>query len=526
MSAAAINDLIESKGYITSETDNQTLSWNGVTGEISISNGNTIDIDGRYLQDVAFTDIQAGSVIVVADGFTDVDNQLMSAAAINDLIESKGYITTGDISTWGGISIGVNTGTWGTSSVIPDSYSDNLEFIEGDSVVIETDPSTDKIRWSVDFSGLSDIGTPDAADKLVIVDTTDGSTKYVDWSDVGAGTIGGSIASNQVAVGSGTNTISGSSELTFDGQVFKVLDSGSNSRIRVTRDASGAALQVGFSSAVGSTAYIWTSSNDLTMDISATVNTTTGDWVFNKEVTLAKDLAFNATSGTIVLPDAPTTVTTGALKYNQTTNKLQVWDVTWNDVGAGGGDAWSDTVDSNISGANFDLLDFGALYLRERATADTIQTNQGQIWAKDDGTLHYEDPDGTTDYNLTYPYMFSFVIGGGGSSIVADATNGVTGTQYQVPFDCVIVGWDIISDVSTTTDVELWRNASAIPTGADEISDSAGGNYIELTASLKTVSTTLTNWTTSLSQGDVLKLAVAANDNATQLTIKLHVRPT
>lgn len=32
------------------DTDDQTLSWNGGTGEITISEGNTIDIDGRYLQ--------------------------------------------------------------------------------------------------------------------------------------------------------------------------------------------------------------------------------------------------------------------------------------------------------------------------------------------------------------------------------------------------------------------------------------------------------------------------------------------
>lgn len=51
MTAAAIDDLIESKGYITSETDSQTLSWNGSTGEITISGGNTIDLDGRYSED-------------------------------------------------------------------------------------------------------------------------------------------------------------------------------------------------------------------------------------------------------------------------------------------------------------------------------------------------------------------------------------------------------------------------------------------------------------------------------------------
>jgi len=33
-------------------TDDQTLSWNGTTGEITIESGNTIDIDGRYVEDV------------------------------------------------------------------------------------------------------------------------------------------------------------------------------------------------------------------------------------------------------------------------------------------------------------------------------------------------------------------------------------------------------------------------------------------------------------------------------------------
>jgi hypothetical protein len=34
--------------YITSETDNQTLSWNGSNGQLSISGGNTVDLDNRY----------------------------------------------------------------------------------------------------------------------------------------------------------------------------------------------------------------------------------------------------------------------------------------------------------------------------------------------------------------------------------------------------------------------------------------------------------------------------------------------
>lgn len=52
-------------------TDDQTLSWNGGTGELSIEDGNTVDLDGRYLQN--FTEVDGsvsneGSLTVGAGG--------------------------------------------------------------------------------------------------------------------------------------------------------------------------------------------------------------------------------------------------------------------------------------------------------------------------------------------------------------------------------------------------------------------------------------------------------------------------
>ena len=40
---------VQAQGYITSETDSQTLSWSGGNGQLTISNGNTVDLDGRYM---------------------------------------------------------------------------------------------------------------------------------------------------------------------------------------------------------------------------------------------------------------------------------------------------------------------------------------------------------------------------------------------------------------------------------------------------------------------------------------------
>lgn len=48
----------------------QTLTWNGTTGELSISGGNTVDLDGRYLESFTEADPIVGAVsgLVKADG--------------------------------------------------------------------------------------------------------------------------------------------------------------------------------------------------------------------------------------------------------------------------------------------------------------------------------------------------------------------------------------------------------------------------------------------------------------------------
>jgi len=49
---------------------------------------------GTYLTSVTFSDIDGAAVLLSTETFADVDTQLMTAAAIDDRIESKGYITT------------------------------------------------------------------------------------------------------------------------------------------------------------------------------------------------------------------------------------------------------------------------------------------------------------------------------------------------------------------------------------------------------------------------------------------------
>lgn len=44
----ASREWVNSQGFLTSETDSQTLSFNSTTGSLSISNGNSVDLDGRW----------------------------------------------------------------------------------------------------------------------------------------------------------------------------------------------------------------------------------------------------------------------------------------------------------------------------------------------------------------------------------------------------------------------------------------------------------------------------------------------
>lgn len=89
MSAAAINDLIESKGYgdITA-----VVAGTGLNGGAS-SGSATLNVSGLTLTEFAAGEIQLGG-----ETFVDTDDQLMSAAAINDLIQANaGGSSAGDV---------------------------------------------------------------------------------------------------------------------------------------------------------------------------------------------------------------------------------------------------------------------------------------------------------------------------------------------------------------------------------------------------------------------------------------------
>ena len=95
------------------------------------------------------------------------------------------------------------------------------------------------------------------------------------------------------------------------------------------------------------------------------------------------------------------------------------------------------------------------------------------------------------------------------TSLVAAGTKG----YIRVPYDLTITGYTILTDVSATVRLDVWKIASgtALPTNSDSITASAKPT---LTADDVIHSTTLTGWTVSVTAGDILAWEVEANDNA------------
>lgn len=105
-------------------------------------------------------------------------------------------------------------------------------------------------------------------------------------------------------------------------------------------------------------------------------------------------------------------------------------------------------------------------------------------------------------------------------------TTGVQ-SRVNVSWDCTITDYQVISDTSTTTTVDVWKSSysdydggATHPVNGDSITASAP---IAITAATKHQDSTLTGWSTSLTKGDVLYFNVDANDNATNIQINLNV---
>jgi hypothetical protein len=132
--------------------------------------------------------------------------------------------------------------------------------------------------------------------------------------------------------------------------------------------------------------------------------------------------------------------------------------------------------------------------------------------------------DSSKDTGLTWiqdKSSFGFIIGTGFDEI----QTGIVGDSPPIPYDCTITGVYLLADQSGSIVVDIWKDtyANFPPTDVDSITASAPPT---ITTATKSYDSTLTDWTTSLSQGDILRFNVDSCTDIQQVTLALIVNKT
>lgn len=112
---------------------------------------------------------------------------------------------------------------------------------------------------------------------------------------------------------------------------------------------------------------------------------------------------------------------------------------------------------------------------------------------------------------------FGISIDGGGSVI----TTGVKGWAV-IPYSGTITGWDIISDISGSCVIDIWKTnyASAPPTISNTI---AGSEKPTLSSAIKNQDNALTTWTTSVTAGDIIAFNVDSASTLTKVSLSIKI---
>lgn len=114
-----------------------------------------------------------------------------------------------------------------------------------------------------------------------------------------------------------------------------------------------------------------------------------------------------------------------------------------------------------------------------------------------------------------------YTINGGGVVI----TTGVAGSGLTIPFAATINSVTLQADQTGSIVIDIWKDtyANFPPTVADSICASAKPT---ISASNKSLDTTLTGWTTSIAAGDILYFNVDSCSTITNVVLTLKVTKT
>jgi len=197
MTAAAINDRIESFGYTTNTGTVSSVSTAGSVNGITLTGGDitstgTITLGGT-LGSITLSQLDSAALITSGEGFSDTDSAVLTAAATDDRIQSYGYSTT--VGTVTSIDVAGGNGLTSAGGPITDSGTVTLTVGAGPGIIANPD------NVAVDVSFIESIAPQGTLDSV----TDNGNTTS---NAITVGTL------NTTTISSGGTAVSGS----IDGQ--------------------------------------------------------------------------------------------------------------------------------------------------------------------------------------------------------------------------------------------------------------------------------------------------------------------
>ena len=112
----------------------------------------------------------------------------------------------------------------------------------------------------------------------------------------------------------------------------------------------------------------------------------------------------------------------------------------------------------------------------------------------------------------------TFFIDGGGAEIA----DGISG-WVEIPFACTILQCTLLADQTGSITIDIWKDtyANYPPDNADTIT---GANEPAIAAGIKDQDSTLTDWTTSVSAGDILYFNVDSCTTIEKCLVSLKIK--
>lgn len=116
-----------------------------------------------------------------------------------------------------------------------------------------------------------------------------------------------------------------------------------------------------------------------------------------------------------------------------------------------------------------------------------------------------------------------------GFTLIIDNRGSAIGTgvkaDVRIPFACTVAGWTLVADQTGSIVIDVWRDtyANFPPVVGDSI---AGSEKPTLSSASKNQDLSLSTWTTSLAEGDILRFNVDSVSTVTRVALSLHLTRT